>query len=97
MERALEVDYTLLEHVVCGLADGTLTPLSIDPSVDRVNTVPSFSELRTLRRRLGRRIRPDEYRSARLQRIDFSEGTDAAVPFASSSARLPATGQGQLR
>lgn len=89
MERALGVDYELLEHALCGLADGTVRPISVDRSVDRINTLPSFSQVQTLRSRLGRRVRPDDYRLARLQRIESPEGEHHAVPVAPSSLRDP--------
>jgi hypothetical protein len=73
MERALAVDYKLLEGVLCGLADGTIKPPPVDHSVDRVNTLPSFRELRRLRRRLGRPVHPDDYRLARLEPISIME------------------------
>jgi hypothetical protein len=97
MERALDVDYKLLEDVLCGLADDTITPLSVDRSVDRVNTLPSFSELQTLRRRLGRTVRVDDYRSARLQRIEIPEGKRYAAPLAASRPQYPSSDSEQLR
>lgn len=97
MERALSVDYKLLEDVLCGLADGTVRPLSVDRSVDRINTLPSYSELRTLRRRCGRRVRPDDYRSAKLHPIALTKGSGDAMPLASSHSGGPVPGSEQQR
>ena len=71
MERALGVDYKLLETVLVALAAGTLRQPEPDASVDRLNTLPSRSQLVALRRRLGRRVDVDDYRLARLEPIEL--------------------------
>jgi Formyl transferase len=69
MERAYEVDYRLLTGVLRDMLEESLRPIPVDLSGSRANTLPSWPELRTVRRRLGRSLWPDDFRYARLPEI----------------------------
>lgn len=69
MERAYTVDYRLVEEALRGFASGTLQPLSVSTEGHPVRTFPSLRELRTLRRRLGKRVHHDDHRLAPLDEI----------------------------
>jgi hypothetical protein len=69
MERAYEVDYRLLTGVLRDMLEEGVRPIPVDLSGSRVNTLPSWTELRTVRKRLGRSLWPDDFRYARLREI----------------------------
>ena len=68
MARARSIDYELVIDAVKALAAGAAEPLVVDMSLGRVNTLPSRRQLRTLQKRLGRRVRHDAFRWAPLSR-----------------------------
>lgn len=67
MERARSIDHVLVVGTVAALAAGTAEPIPVEPAArSRANTLPSRRELRALQRRLGRRVRHDDFRWAPL-------------------------------
>lgn len=73
MERTRSVDHRVLEEAMEGLANGSARPIPVDFSTDRVNTLPSYGEVRKLSKRLDRRVSPDDYRHAALRPVGASE------------------------
>jgi hypothetical protein len=69
MERAYEVDYRLLTGVLRDMLEEGVRPIPVDLSGSRANTLPSWTELRTVRKGLGRSLWPDDFRYARLPEI----------------------------
>ena len=69
MERAYELDYRLLTEVLTDTLRESVSPIPVDFSSSQVNTLPSWTELLAVRRRLGRRLWPDDFRFAHLREI----------------------------
>ncbi|MEA2143176.1 MAG: methionyl-tRNA formyltransferase [Solirubrobacteraceae bacterium] len=70
MERAYTVDHQLMGDVVGAIANGTARAIDVDFSQGAtVRTLPSRAQLRTLQARLGRPIRHDDFRRARLPEL----------------------------
>ncbi|MEJ7797215.1 MAG: formyltransferase family protein [Solirubrobacteraceae bacterium] len=66
MERVYGVDFQLMGDVVAALAAGTSSAIAVDYENTRVRTLPSRGQLLNLQARLGRAVRHDEFRGARL-------------------------------
>ena len=66
MERAYTVDAGLMGAVVAAIAAGTSMPIAVDFADGTVRTLPSRAQVRELQRRLGRPVRHDDFRRARL-------------------------------
>lgn len=66
MARAYSVDYELVGDVVRRIARGTVRPLVVDFSASQVRTLPTRAQLSDLQKRLGRRVRHDDFRRASL-------------------------------
>jgi len=52
--------------VVAAIAAGTSMPIAVDFADGTVRTLPSRAQVRELQRRLGRPVRHDDFRRARL-------------------------------
>ena len=68
-ERALGVDFKLVHEVLLAIRAGEETPLDVDWSQDRMRSIPTPRSLLRVRRRVGRRVRWDEYALAPLREI----------------------------
>jgi methionyl-tRNA formyltransferase len=66
MERAYEIDADLVSRAIEAVARGEPPQATTDDDDGRVHTLPSRSEVRALSARLGRRVRHDDFRRARL-------------------------------
>lgn len=66
MERAYTVDFRLMGEVVAAIANGTSKRIEVDLERGQVRTLPSRAQLRELQARLGRPVRHDDSRRARL-------------------------------
>jgi hypothetical protein len=62
MERCREVDSRLVVDVVRSLARGSVREIPVEAKGSRVYTLPSRRELRALQRRLGKKVRHDDFR-----------------------------------
>jgi methionyl-tRNA formyltransferase len=69
MGRARSVDYRLVGEAVDALARGTQQQIPVDFAGSSVSTLPSRSQVRALRSRVGRPIRHDDYLKAGLDEI----------------------------
>lgn len=73
MERAYAVDYRLLTEVLTKMMSESVRLIPVDLSGSRAHTLPSWTELRTVRKRLGLKLWPDDFRYARLLEIPKSD------------------------
>lgn len=78
-ERALSVDHRALEQVLADLASGDPRPQPVDWSQDRLHTLPSWGQLRAIRRRRGRTIRHDGASFARLNEVRIPRAAAGAA------------------
>lgn len=69
MERAYEVDAELVARAVRAIARGEARAIPVDTATGVVRTLPSRKELRALQARIGRRVRHDDFRRARLPEV----------------------------
>ena len=73
MERAYAVDYRLLMEVLTKMLNGNVTVIPLDATGSRAHTLPSWTELRTVRKGLGHKLWPDDFRYAQLLEIPTSD------------------------
>lgn len=66
MERVYAVDFRLMADVVAAIAGGTSRAIAVDFEKGGVRTLPSRAQIRRLEARLGRPVRHDDFRKARL-------------------------------
>jgi len=66
MERAYTVDVRLMGEVVGAISKGSNKPIAVDFGARGVRTIPSRAQVRALEARLGRPVRHDDFRRARL-------------------------------
>lgn len=66
MERIYAVDFQVMGDVVASIADGTSKRIPVEFGTTKVRTLPSRGQLRNLEARLGRPVRHDEFRRARM-------------------------------
>lgn len=66
MERVYDVDVQVMGDVVAAIAAGTSKPVVVDFANGKVRTLPSRGQLLNLQARLGRPVRHDDFRAARL-------------------------------
>jgi hypothetical protein len=78
-ERALEVDFKLVHEVLLAIRAGEETPLDVDWSQDRMRSIPTPRSLLRVRRRVGRRVRWDEYALAPLREIEVPRSETEGV------------------
>jgi methionyl-tRNA formyltransferase len=77
--RALTIDYKLVERVLGMFVSGNLSSIPVDFSLGKVNTLPTYRELRELRRRLGRKIDHTGYLASPLVEIPVEADREAEV------------------
>ena len=74
MERLYAVDFEVMGDVVAAIANGTSTAIAVDFNGAKVRTLPSRGQLLALAARLGRPVRHDEFRKARLPTLPEDPG-----------------------
>ena len=67
MLRARSIDYALVGETVRALAAGTAQPIAVEFDGSTVRTIPDRAAIRRVSRRVGRPVRPDDFRRAPLE------------------------------
>ncbi len=68
-EKALSIDYKLVEEALDMFCSGNIRTIPVEFSLGRVYSYPSYSQVRKLEKRKGKRINPLGYRNAQIDKI----------------------------